>query len=427
MASTLACGQGHMLVLGETDPRARTIVVGLAQDRLVQVVAGAAEEPLSIEFPSELSADEPVWVNRLQLAESMTELGLREVKLVPAASPNRPLSSISALQSELAQVSSGEEVSFEAAEPLAELAAFLIPDTRPCPRFSLELVEEGSGFSQGAVSLEDGRHLLATLDGLFVIGGQPELSFRAFEGEAVHQVALDPEGQPWLLTNRTLSRLDVDSGTRTLSRDTSHLPSGSGGLVVTSADPFRAYVFDLEGTIHLLDDEGVRVHQVLPRVYRGRPTLDRMWLASRGNGAFLGGAHYFVALMEFDGENYSYFAPEGLARGFAGIGRTKDGRFFTNESFSGVLYFETDAGWATGPKLSTRIFSYASYGPDELMVFASNEALLGVFDLKSGLVCEALSFEGFTGIRDIVRVRDRYFVAGVTVDNIGRFGWLTPL
>lgn len=402
------------------------MIVGLIQNEQLHVSAGPADQRLQIEFPADFDEGEEVVVARTQLAFTMTELGLTDEMLVTAPPPNRSLDSLERLVDERAILSADGAGSFERSELAPELAAFRVPDQRPCPSFDFERLDLDSGFSQSGAMLPDGRYLVAATTNLLVLGGEPPVREVEFPGEQVYRADVDPQGRAWVLTSHSLSQLDVDTGERRSPVDTSSIGTGAGGLLVVEGDPLYAYVLTPTSEVYVAEPSGLRLHQVLDRVYQGRPTIDRMWLAKPNGPGFVAGAHYYSALAIFDGDAYSYFTLPGVSRGFPGVGRTRDGRLIAAESFMGDLFIEDGAGWSPGPRLATRIFSFAPYGEEELMIFASNEGFVGVFHPVSGMVCEVITIESFGSIRDLVPIGDRYFLAGAGIDNVPAFGWLTP-
>lgn len=424
-ALSTSCGEERRVVTGALDPRAQSQLLSLAQGDLHLAMANPAEAKLELEVPEDFSEAEPILVSRVQLAQSLSELGLEAGALNSAPAPSRPVSALSSLALETALVDTAESVAFTAGSISSQLAELRVPALGRCPSFRVEPVDEGAGYSLGSLELSDGRFVVATTLGLFLLGEGPTVRFLPTPSEPLAGYSLDPSGELWLATYSRVARIDLETGSLLEEIALDPRISTSGALLVTRRDPLRAYLFTHHAEIWRLDGQAWSLHESLPRERVGREVLNRMSFRTRGGDTFIAGSEHLSVLVQFDGASYRYFQGGGLSRGFAGIGETRDGRWFVVDSFSTELYLEAPEDWERGPDLGTKIYSFATFGTDAYL-YASADGVVGVFDLESGPLCPATPIANFHAVRDLVRVGDRYFVAGALGSGSEAFGWLIP-
>lgn len=418
----MGCADERMVATGPLDPLARTVVVALSQGTRLQVFAAPSEEALELPL-DDFSASEALVIHRVQLRETMSELGFSTQRVPSAPAPNRPLRSVPHLAVEAATLEPGDTSSFELGELSPAVGAFLVPDPHSCPNFRFEEVEEHVEYSLGTLELPDGRSILYGRLGYFVLEAPERASFVASPLGILYGAAADPGGQLWLIGETELARVDVETGARLEVAPVPRDPFMPGALLVIESAPLWVRTLTHRAEIYELRDGAWSLHRALPREFVGRESIDRMIIRSRGGDAFLAGAQYLSNLVEFDARGYRFFRSGGISRGFPGIGRTRDGRYFLADSYSAEFYVEAGEGWRRGHDLFARIFSYATFG-EELYLYTSNEGFLGVFDLERGPICPPTPLGYFSGLRDVVRVGERHFVAGELNGPRTVAGWL---
>lgn len=409
----LACGcaQERTAIVGELDERARSVIVGLVQDDRLFAWAAPADRRLELEPPPGFDDQRAIRVTRIELESSLRELGLRDGALGPAAPPHHPVRSFPRVAVRAGEVRWGEVSALSAAESDERLEELRVAYP-PCPSFELR---EIAGLRESEVSVglsvgPDGTAIFDTSKGVVLAHRDQEPVFVASGTSIALRSAFSPRGDLWIANEAYFARLDLES--RTFDAE---IPSPPGacpsGLVVTQDEPLVAYVLDCMGLVRRLEGTSWTIDHTIPAEQFTELPFRRAQMTRLEGDEFVAGATRLGPILRHRNRSYTPELLEQAGRGFPAFGHTRDGRLFAVEE-RGQTFLRGAEGWRPAPDLPRSTYGFAPYGELDLLLFGTDLGSAGLYSPDAGIVCPNQQLGASVSAAALVRLGDRYLVAG---------------
>jgi hypothetical protein len=400
----------------------------LEQDPKRILYAGALEDqPLSVGFPPEFSAEEPTTLTRVWLRQPFSELSVPAGEpLERSPAPSRTVDSLTPIVLENSTILNVDvPATFVRGDASPWILQHPLPRPARCPRIVREEVA-ARGLSPRdlisvngdvAVGMAVDRNLVFRADGTVTEYPHPDF-------EVGRALAQGSNSRTWVVTASSAAVLDLEGGLRSEEvRFTSvQAPIGMG------EDPESGDLFILSQTAELWKrGAGEPTFTSIGALTAGDARLHSFHKAIahfvfHGGGRFSVVSDQIAGVVEVEQNQIFVRRPETTSEGFSSMLKLESGALvLADAKVGGLFQYELGSLRFLRPSSSGIVGLLPVDGLDGHVVYLTTYALLGTLDLRTDEFCPESVLGSYIDARAFVRIGNRHIMGGQSTDR--EYGW----